>query len=179
MRAERRAVTAWCAAIVLALWPGVTGAQDVADPNLKAEFIHRFATFTQWPATALPPAGPITLCVVGAADVSDALERNLRGLTIDKRPVSVAFVPADRPPASCHLMFISGVSAAQAARVVTGVKGTPVLTMSDLDGFNRMGGIAELFYEAGRVRYAIRIDIAEQSQLQVSSQLLRFSRPPR
>lgn len=179
MLAERHAVTAWWVAIVLAFLPVGTVAQDVSDPNLRAAYIHRFATFTEWPATSLPPAGPLTMCVVGDRAVEEALQRTVRGLTVGNRPVQVVFGTPDKPPASCHTLFVSAVSPAQAARLVAAVRGTPVLTMSDLEGFNRMGGIAEFFYEAGQLRFAIRPDVAAQSDLQLSSRLLQLSRPPR
>ena len=167
------------AALASVLLTGVAFAQDVSGPNLKAAYIYRFALFTEWPAAALPQTGPLTMCVVGDPAVRDALERTVRGVTVANRSVVVAFGLPDKPPSPCHTLYISGVSSAQAARIVTGVREVPVLTISDLEGFNRIGGIAELFYEAGQLRFSIRTDAVTQSHLQLSSQLILLARPSR
>jgi hypothetical protein len=179
MSAKRHAVIVCFTAIALAFLPAGTRAQDVADPNLKAAYIYRLATFAAWPASALPGGSPLTMCVIGDRAVSEALDRAMNGMTVDSRPVTVVFGTPDKPPSSCHTLYVSAVSAAQATRVVTAVRGTPVLTMSDLEGFNRMGGIVELFFQAGRLQFSIRADAATQSSLQLSSRLLQLSRPQR
>jgi len=179
MSARRHLVAALCAAIAAAALSPVAWAQDVSGPNLKAAYIYRFALFTEWPADALPQTGPLTMCVVGDTAVRDALEQAVRKATAPPRPVVVVFGPPDKPPSPCHTLYVSGVSAAQAARVLASVRQLPVLTMSDLEGFNRMGGIAEFFFEAGQLRFAIRPDAVAQSHLQLSSRLLRLARPSR
>ena len=154
-------------------------AQDVSEPNLKAAYIYRFALFTEWPADALPQTGPLTMCVVGDTAVRDALERTVKGATVASRMVVVAFGQPDKPLPQCHTLYVSGVSRAQAARLVAGLREVPVLTISDLEGFNRMGGIAEFFYEAGQLRFSLRPDAVTQSHLQLSSRLVLLARPSR
>ena len=168
-----------CAALAFGLPSSVTRAQDVSDPNLKAAYIYRFSLFTTWPVAALPPGAPVTMCVVGDTIVRDALERSVRGLTIENRPIVVAFSPPDRPLPQCHALYVSNVSSTQAARLMAGVRRTPVLTLSDLEGFHRMGGIAEFFYEAGQLRFSIQTEAVNESGLQLSSKILPLARPPR
>lgn len=167
------------AALASVLLTAVVFAQDVSGPNLKAAYIYRFALFTEWPADALPQGGPLTMCVVGDGAVRDALERTVRGVTVANRSVAVAFGQPDKLPPQCHTLYVSGVSSAQAARLVAGLREVPVLTISDLEGFNGMGGIAELFYEAGQLRFSIRTDAVTQSHLQLSSRLILLARPSR
>jgi hypothetical protein len=157
-----------------------TMAQDVAGANLRAEYIYRFADFTQWPAPTLPQGSSLTMCVVGDTAVRDALERNARGgVTVADRRVVVAYGTPDKPPASCHLLWVSAISPAQTARVVSGFRDLPVLTMSDLEGFNRMGGIAEFFYDNALLRFSIDLEALKKSPLQLSSRVLLLSRPRR
>lgn len=175
----RRHVVAMLAAFGTLVPAVATFAQDVSGPNLKAAYLHRFALFTEWPADALPAAGPLTMCVIGDTAVRDALERTVKGAIIAGRSVVVAFGQPDKPPSPCHTLYVSGVSSAQAARLIAGLRDVPVLTISDIEGFNRMGGIAEFFYEAGQLRFAIRPDAMTQSHLQLSAKLLLLARPPR
>lgn len=167
------------AALASVLLTAVVFAQDVSGPNLKAAYIYRFALFTEWPADALPPAGPLTMCVVGDTAVRDALERTVQGKTVASRSVVVALGYPDKLPPQCHTLYVSGVSSAQAAGLIAGLRNMPVLTISDLEGFNRMGGILEFFYEAGQLRFSIRTDAVTQSHLQLSSRLIPLARPSR
>ncbi len=50
---------------------------------------------------------------------------------------------------------MSGVTPAQAAQLVAGVRDLPVLTISDLDGFTELGGIAQFFFEHGQLRFSV------------------------
>lgn len=180
MSARQHAVAAFCAALAIVLPPVVTSAQDVSGPNLTAAYIHQFAQFTEWPTDALSQAGPLTMCVVGDTAVRDALERTVRGVTVGKRAVVVAFGQPDKPLPQCHALYVSAVSPAQAARLVSGLREVPVLTISDIEGFNGMGGIAELFYQgAGQLRFSIALDSVTRSRLQLSSRLLQLARPRR
>jgi hypothetical protein len=179
MSARHNAVAVLCAAVVTVALTVATSAQDVSGPNLKAAYIYRFALFTQWPADALSPTGPLTICVVGDTAVRDALQRTVKGSAIANRAVVVAFGQPDKPPSPCHMLYVSAVSSARAARLVAGLREVPVLTISDLEGFNGMGGIAEFFYEAGQLRFSIRADAVAHSRLQLSSKLLSLARPAR
>jgi hypothetical protein len=172
-------VAALWAALVTMLLTSVTLAQDVATTSLKAAYIYQFALFTQWPPDALPQAEPLTMCVVGDANVREALERTVKNATIGGRRVTVAFGQPDKPPTGCHALYVSAVSSAQAARLVAGLREMPVLTISDLEGFNKMGGIVEFVYEGGQLRFSIRSEAVTQSHLQLSSKLLSLARAPR
>ena len=180
MSVRQRVVAALGAVLAVVLLPIATLAQDVSGPNLKAAYIYRFALFAEWPSAALPPGSPLRMCVVGDTAVRDALERTVKGVTVNDRSVLVAFGQPDKPPPLCHILYVSEVSSAQATRLVAGLRGVPVLTISDREGFNKMGGIAEFFYEsAGSLRFSIDLDAVAQSRLQLSSRLLQLSRPRR
>lgn len=177
--ARRHVVFALCGAVAFVLLTLVTMAQDVSGPSLKAAYIYKMALFTEWPLAALPRTAPLTMCVVGDTAVRDALERAVSGLTVDSHTVVVTFGRPDAPLPQCHMVYVSAVSSAETARLLAGLREAPVLTISDLEGFNRMGGIVELFYEAGQLRFSIRRDAVEQSRLQLSSRLLLLARPGR
>ena len=153
-------------------------AQDVTEPALKAAFIYNFAKFTEWPADAVATGAPLVLCVLGDAAIGDALERVVKGRTLAGHSMSVSQAPADgRRLEACHIAYVSGVTASQAAEVVAGVRDAPVLTISDVEGFTKLGGIAQLFFEHGQLRFDVKLASAKRSRLQISSKLLALARP--
>ena len=163
-------------ASVLAL-PVLAVAQDVTEPALKAAFIYNFAIFTTWPAGTVPPAGPLVMCVVGDAAVGDALEQMVKGRVIAGRTITVSMLPVAGPRRVCHAEYVSGVTAGQLAQIVASVRDAPVLTISDLNGFNSAGGIVQLFFENSRLRFSVQLESARRADLQISSKLLLLSKP--
>jgi hypothetical protein len=57
------------------------------------------------------------------------------------------------------------------------LRGWPVLTVSDAEGFTSQGGVIGLLLEDDRVRFEIGVAAAQAAGLQISSKLLRLSRP--
>ena len=175
---ERSAVSrlriAVAAALVL-MSAAVARAQDVTEPSLKAAFVYNFAKFTDWPEDVLPATASFSACVLDDGPVADALERVVKGRLLSGRAITVQRVRVGGPLRTCHLLFVSGLNEAQIVAVVAAVRGASVLTISDLDDFARLGGIAHVFVENGKMRFDLNLDLARRSRLQLSSKLLSLA----
>jgi hypothetical protein len=152
-------------------------AQDVTEPALKAAYIFNFARFTEWPADAMPTGAPLVLCVLGDPAIGESLERAVKGRVLAGRSIDVSLLASDgQSLAGCHIAYLSGVTASQAAKVVAGLRDAPVLTISDLKGFTELGGIAQFFFEHGQLRFDVQLASARRARLQISSRLLTMAR---
>jgi uncharacterized protein DUF4154 len=169
----RRWRVAVAAAVVLSA--SVARAQDVTEPSLKAAFVYNFAKFTEWPDDVLPAAGSFSACVLDEGPVGEALERAVKGRQVSGRHVVVQRVRLGSPLRGCHLLFVSGLNEGQIGTVVAAVRGAAVLTISDVDDFSRLGGIAHVFVENGKMRFSLNLDLARRSRLQLSSKLLSLA----
>jgi hypothetical protein len=149
--------------------------QDVTEPALKAAFVYNFAKFTEWPADVLPATALFSACVLGDDSVGDALARTVQGRQLAGHGISVSRVQLAGSLRGCHLLYMSGVTPAQVAVVVTAIRGAPVLTISDIDDFPRLGGIAHVFVENGKMRFDLNLEIARRARLQLSSKLLALA----
>jgi hypothetical protein len=164
------------AAVTVFVLCGVTAQmQNVTEPSLKAAFVYNIALFTEWPQNALPATTGFSICVLGDVPVSDALVRTVKGRLLSGRDISVSRVEVDGALRLCQLLYVSDVTTAQIAAILTAVRDAPVLTISDVDGFARLGGMAYLFVERGRMRFDVNVDPARRSRLQVSSRLLTLA----
>jgi hypothetical protein len=150
--------------------------QEVTAPALKAAFIYNFAKFTEWPVDMAPGTGPIFICVLGDAAVAEALERAVKRRMVAGHSISVSLVAPTGPPGVCHILYVAGVPPRQAAQVVGELRDVPVLTISDLDGFTDAGGIVQLFFEHGQLRFGIDYESAKRARLQISSSLFALAR---
>jgi hypothetical protein len=173
---RRRSVIWHCGVVaaltVVALCSSIAHAQDVTEPSLKAAFIYNFAKFTEWPADVLSGPATFNACVLGDMPIGDALERSVKGRQLGGRSISVLRVAPEGPLKSCHLLYISGLKTSQITTIVDAIKGAPVLTISDVEDFARMGGIAHVFVDNGKMRFDLNLELAKRARLQLSSKLL-------
>ena len=124
-----------------------------------------------------PPAAPLVLCVLGDAAVGEALERAVKGRTLAGHSMAVSQVAPDgRPLARVPHPVCLRRDAGQAAKVVAGLRDAPVLTISDVEGFTQLGGIAQFFFEHGQLRFNVQLESAKRARLQISSRLLTLAR---
>jgi hypothetical protein len=176
MRRRPQGASLVVAALLLgvAARPAVASAQSASESTLKAAFIYNFAKFAEWPADA-PPTDPLTICVVGDPAIADALDETVKGRTIDGRKVVVSRATLDGAR-SCHVLYLSGFDSKRGQQIVEDLKNAPVLTIGDREQFAQGGGIAGLFVEQGRMRFAINVEAAQRCRVRISSRLLSLAK---
>lgn len=153
-------------------WANAFAAPTEAD--VKAAFAFNFMRFTTWPETAFDdPAAPLVVGVMAAPDILARLTVLAQGQTIRGRAVQVRPVPAHDPPTGLHMLYLG--AAGQAAALAPGLRGRPVLTVSDRPDFIRQGGMIGLVPVERRVRFEINLGAARQAGLKLSARLLNLA----
>jgi hypothetical protein len=188
-RAEERVEvgrpTWWVAALLLAFCLSLTLLSgEAASPTdrhadeyqIKAAYLFNFLHFIHWPTTA---AGGPTL-IIGI---------------VGKDPFKTRFAPVEGQPvgaggprlqihrygsyregmalSGCQLLYICSSERAFMPDIVASVTGSPVLTVSDAEGFVASGGMIQLVERAGRVRWLINRTALATAALRARAQLLR------
>lgn len=74
------------------------------------------------------------------------------------------------------MLYVSGRTSEEAGRLIAGLRDSPVLTISDLEGFTARGGVAEFFFDQGRLRFTVHLEAARRAHLQISSRLLTLAK---
>lgn len=148
--------------------------QRTVDPSLTAAFLYTFVKFVDWPPDALPANGPIQLCVDDPL-VADALEPLVVGRMIGEHHLVVLRVTKDVSLRSCHVLYVGGLGIRRAVALVAALEDASVWSISDYDGFTVVGGVARLFRESGRLRFAINLESARRARLHISSRLLSLA----
>jgi hypothetical protein len=123
----------------------------------------------------VPAGSPLVMCVVGDADVRSELQRVVGERRLGGRVVAVTD-PTPNLQRGCHLLYVSGRTSAEAGRLIAGLRDAPVLTISDLEGFTAQGGVAQFFFEQGRLRFTVQLEAARRAHLQISSRLLTLAK---
>jgi hypothetical protein len=148
--------------------------QAVSLPSLKAAFLVNFAKFAEWPEDALPAGRVFTFCVTGDRAVADVLEQAIKDRP-GQEPMSVVFMTPDAPLRGCQILYLGGMSLKELRRTVETLKAMPIFTVSDVDGFAELGGVAQLRLERGRMRFAINPAAAQRAHLGLSAKLLSLA----
>jgi len=146
-----------------------------AEYQLKAAFILNFARYIEWPPTAFASRGqPLVIGIVGKDPFGPNIERIVAGKNIDGHPVVVKRVNTTSP-GDCHVVFIAASEKDRIAELLQPVRGSPVLTIGDTEGFNEAGGIIYLKKKQDMIRFEINLAAAEASGLKISSKLLKLA----
>ena len=145
--------------------------------RLKAAFLYNFAKFIDWPSDSFPDsASPIMLCVLGSDPFGSALAETLEGKTVRARPLVIRRFQQVEDVQTCHILFVGRSEEKRLAQTLERLQGSAVVTVGEMEGFARVGGIINFFTEHDKIRFEINVGAAERAGLSISSKLLNLAR---
>ena len=144
---------------------------------IKAGFIYNFANLVQWPANAFAqPDSPIVIGILGEDPFGTVLDRVLAGKRVNSRVFLVKRLKSVVDLKECHILFVSSSEIAHLTEAIHLVKGMPILTIGEIPGFAKRGGIINLVLEDNKVHFEINVEAAKEADLTISSRLLALAR---
>ncbi|MES2342592.1 MAG: YfiR family protein [Pseudomonadota bacterium] len=173
MAAIRRLVAA--AALLTAALAPLRGAAANLEYPVKATYLYKFVPFVEWPPGALPAADqPVVLCVPAADPFGPVLDQATLGQKIGGHRIVVRRLGGAEKALGCHVLYLAGLHGPAAAEALQGVRGAPVLTVTDQAG-DAPAGIITFVVRDNRVRFIINPQAAAESGLSISSKLLSLA----
>ena len=173
MRTVRRIVLTLAAV----MFTGPVWAEGGIEIELKATFLYKFAPFVEWPAGAfVSPSAPFNICVVGADPFGPLLDQAVAHQTMGDHPIALRRLAVAGP--GCHIAYLGGAEAF-VAQSVSQFRGSPVLTVTDVQPGASAHGIINFVVESNHVRFDIDDAAAAENRLVISSKLLRLARAMR
>jgi hypothetical protein len=161
--------------LLVCAWAWPAAGETPSAPTLKAGFILSFTRFAAWPDDAPASRAPLRLCVLGDDKIAASLHEATRGKPVGERDVIVTQPEPEVAGTSCDVVYSSGLERKELAVLLAAVRGVPILTVSDSQGFARIGGMIELYEQAGRIRFAIHLHNVQRSRLKMSSSVLSLA----
>lgn len=138
--------------------------------EIKAAFIYNFLRYIEWPSSKTT----FTVGILGDDPFDGGLEqfqrKPLAGKTITVRTIKSA-----KEARGLDVLFISSTEADKLDGTLAALKGTPVLTISDLPSFVDHGGQIGFTAERNRIRFIVNTDALAASDLKASSNLLKLA----
>jgi hypothetical protein len=182
--ASGRALAAWAftaGALAVALSAAVrvpAAAELVAqDPTkVEAAYLRNFARYVIWPEGAfVDPKAPWRIGVLGRDPFGDVLAQTLQGRTEQDRTFEIRRGQSVEALRGCHIVFVGFRDAGSRRAALAELKGKPVLTVGDADGFLEEGGIIQ-FAVRDTVEMSINLDQARVGALKIQTKMLEVSR---
>lgn len=159
------------------------------EDELKSAFVLQFARYVEWPKAAAPEQrepsdkAPLTIAVVGDANLGTAMTSVLADKKIDARAIVVKnlgpFVKlTDRAALrQCQVLVFASDDVADWLAIREELGKAAVLTVSTMPGFGKLGGMIELYPDGKGLRFEVVQRPLAEAGLTASSKLLRLSQP--
>lgn len=149
--------------------------------KVKAGYLYNFIKFVQWPARAFAnTSAPVRIAIVGSPQIAGLLKEAVVDESVQGRALEVvSFEKLEQVTTDqltgFHLVFVADGDRTAQDTAIQILKDKPVLTVSDGDRFARRGGMIELFLKETRIAMRVNSKAAENSNLEISSKLLRLA----
>ncbi len=178
-----RALPRWLALFLLVagvrlapLLPAQAQTAGSLEYPVKAAFLLNFTRFVEWPAATFPaPDSPMRICVLGEDPFGPILDRIVEGESVTGHGIKAERLPQGGNPRHCHVLFVSRSERERIARIISELRGSSVLTVSELPGFAEAGGVIQFVIEERKVRFYINAAAAEAAGLKLSSRLMKVA----
>lgn len=155
---------------------------QISEYSVKAAYLYNFAKFVEWPeGTFETDVSPILIGVVGEDPFGEALDQAVEGKIIAGRALRIKrFGTFDGTQVAqlrqCQILFIAYSEKGSFPEILKALKGTSVLTVSEIEGFPLVGGIVFFDLDGDRVTLGINLHAARKANLTVNSKLLAVSK---
>jgi YfiR/HmsC-like len=151
--------------------------QTLSEAQIKTGFLFNFTKFVEWPPEAFTDSeAPIELGVLGDNPVTELLTETAAGKTVNGRAVIVHRFKEGQDPRICQILFVSSSQENHVLQILERVKGLPILTVSETNGFAQSGGMINFFIEGNKVRLEINLSAAARARLKISSKVIAVAR---
>ncbi|HSZ19322.1 MAG TPA: YfiR family protein [Candidatus Acidoferrum sp.] len=145
--------------------------------QVKAAYLFNFLKFVEYPSESFAdPLAPFVIGIAGEDPFGSALPQVVTGKTVQGRDLVLRFYRAGEDLRGAHILFISASEKKRLPVILSGLHGSSVLTVSDMEGFLDAGGMVQFLNENDRVRFAINVEATGRARLKLSSKLLSLAK---
>ena len=152
-------------------------AEEVSEGEykLKAALLYKLSRFVVWPADGKHASNVELFCVQENDPFGKHLEA-LQEIMPNKRVIKVSYLPNDGAGSkACQLAFTGKSADTSFQHSLEVLVGYSTLTVSDVRGFAKAGGMIEIVRRNKRLGFIINMQAVNQSGLRIAAPLLQMS----
>jgi len=141
--------------------------------EIKAGCLVNFAKLIVWPERAFADSTvPFSIGILGKDPFGDALERVFKDQMVHGREIAIR---RSSGHLSCQLLFVSSTESENVSRVLQGIRGLPIVTVSEIEGFAELGGVIEFYIRENTVQFVINVGAADRVGVKIDSGLVSLA----
>lgn len=151
---------------------------QIEENTLKAVYIEKFTRFVEWPKESEihDTAKPFVIGIIGESPFEPALRKIFATRKIKDKNVVVRRISDMAEVADLHLLFIARISHERLHKVLSSVKGRPILTVSDTESFAMSGVLINFYIANNNLRFEINEMAVRESKLIFSYKLMQIAK---
>jgi hypothetical protein len=134
----------------------------------------KLTRFVDWPRGA-EPGRAFALVVLGRTPFGDELDSYFATRTLKNRPVTVRYLHQFSELGECDMLFICASEKPRLAGILEQVKGRPILTVADTEGFARAGVMVGLVRTGARIGFEVNLAPTRESGLRMAPGFLQLA----
>jgi hypothetical protein len=138
--------------------------------EIKAGFIYNFFRFIEWPT----PGQSWTVGILGSDPFEGGL-RDFEARPVAGKTITIKKVTGSADAKGCDVVYVGPSESTRLNSLLNSLKGSPVLTISDLPQFADKGGAIGLTTESNRVRFIVNIDTLKQGKMRANARFLQLA----
>jgi hypothetical protein len=146
------------------------------EAQVKAAYIYHMSEFINWGSAESDSTGSTTIYVVGDDPIIDALIKASRRSVEGSHLVVKRIGPSQLLHVERRLVFLGKTESHSCARILSALKESGALTVSDISGFTAQGGMIGFVLDNGHVKIEINMDAVNDAGLRISAKLLEVAR---
>jgi uncharacterized protein DUF4154 len=144
--------------------------------QIKAAFIFNFTQFVEWPPQCFPAEkSPAIIGILGTDPFGKYLEETVSGESINNHPLLIKHFNTVDEITNCHVLFIGMTDKNKIKPIIEKLKGKNVLTISEANGFPKLGGMIRIYTKSDKINIQINLEATKGEDLVVSSKLLKIA----
>jgi len=153
---------------------------EYTEYQLKAGYLWNFSRYVDWPARSFSrPDSPLVIGIVGQDRFGDDLRKLVAGKKVEGHALVVRKAENLEQCRDCQILFVSASERRRVPDIIQALKGAPVLTVGESEGFIQAGGIINFRLRNQELILEINRQAAEKVGLTISSKLLQVAEKQR
>lgn len=170
---NRIAVLVLLGVLILAGTSGVFADTKTLEDEVKAAFLYNFTKFIVWPEESFSSEEtPLEIAVYRDTEFAELLGRIIEGKAVHGRPLTVVLVDSLDADTFHHVLFLRADQSGSWSRWLEECERGPMLLVGETEGFAEEQGTIAFKKEDNKLRFAVHLDRARRSDLEISSKLL-------
>ncbi len=113
---------------------------------------------------------------MGKDPFGQSLDVTLANKSVRDHPLEIRRNPPTTELQHCHLLFLPASVSSHIRAIRHQAAKENVLTIGETLDFMMQGGMIQLFVDKRKIRFAVNTDVVNQTNLKISSKLLRLAK---